>query len=137
MKNANKVSRSFQRMILLCGCLLIYYSVSARQHKPTESGYIAQKTQGIDSDYVLIFNSYSESAPWCRSLVDSTVMDLIKLSPQTMTVTQNLNSGLLRDEKALAQLRQQVDVSYHDKPRMIIYIGSTSWPFLHETIEKK
>ena len=137
MKNANKVSRSFQHMILLCGCLLIYYSVSARQHKPTESGYIAQKTQGIDSDYVLIFNSYSESAPWCRSLVDSTVMDLIKLSPQTMTVTQNLNSGLLRDEKALAQLRQQVDVSYHDKPRMIIYIGSTSWPFLHETIEKK
>jgi len=63
MKNANKVSRSFQHMILLCGCLLIYYSVSARQHKPTESGYIAQKTQGIDSDYVLIFNSYSESAP--------------------------------------------------------------------------
>ena len=34
MKNANKVSRSFQHMILLCGCLLIYYSVSARQHKP-------------------------------------------------------------------------------------------------------
>lgn len=137
MKNVNRVPRYFRHMILLCGSLLISYSVSARQHKPTESGYIAQKAQGIDSDYVLIFNSYSESAPWSRSIVDSVVTSLIKLSPQTMTVTQNLNSGLLRNEEALTLLRRQVDSSYRSKPRLIIYVGSTSWPFLHETAERK
>ena len=137
MKNANRVPRSFRRIVLLCGCLFIFHSLSAGQHDPAEAGYMAPKTPSIESDYVLIFNSYSESAPWSRSIVDSVVTSLIKLSPQTTTVTQNLNSGLLRSKEALAHLRSQVDSSFHTRPRMIIYVGSTSWPFLHETVEKK
>ncbi|MDE6500453.1 MAG: hypothetical protein K2K83_07100, partial [Rikenella sp.] len=81
----------------------------------------SQVAYASDEDYALIFNSYSETAPWSGQVIEAVTHQLEELSPQTLVLTHNLNSVLIHNRSDLNAMRRQMDSTYVRKPRMIVY----------------
>ncbi|MDE5945065.1 MAG: PAS domain-containing protein [Rikenella sp.] len=112
----------------------------ATGHETADSLIRVERPQigyAADEDYVLIFNSYSETAPWSGQVIEAVTNQLEELSPQTLVLTHNLNSVLIHNRADMESMCRQMDSTYVRKPRMIVYVGSISWVFLHEIVERK
>lgn len=126
---------ALRQAILLCGGLLLALGAAARE--TAERTETPQPVPRSDEDYVLILNAYSELAPWSRSVIDSAIAIVNEISPQTMVLTHHLNTVLIHNEYDLEVVRRQIDSSYRQAPRMVVYVGSIGWVLFHESIERK
>ncbi len=139
-KKRGRFIRQLRRFgTLLCGIAWLWSGATAQAayRGLPDSLSAPVSNYASDEDYVLIFNSYSETAPWSGRVIEAVTRELEELSPRTLVLTHNLNTILVHTENDLRNMHRRIDSTYRQRPRLIVYVGSVSWAFLHERAEAK
>ena len=117
LKKPIRLSLHALLVFMLFSCLLAHPFTEATSSPPGEK-----------RDYMLILNTYTESAPWSRSIVDA-VVNHVETFENLEVYTENLNSlqqkAGLGDRANLAEFQRFLVREYgRNRPRMLILLGA-------------
>lgn len=118
-------SRQFFQTLTICICLLFAGTYSAKASDRDHRQY----------DYVLILNSYNESAPWSNSIT-SPIMHKISELKDIDTYIEHLNLFMVNDSVMVDRFPQMLLNKYgKTPPKLLVLLGSMSMIFREEIKE--
>lgn len=118
-------SRQFFQTLTICICLLFAGTYSAKASDRDHSQY----------DYVLILNSYNESAPWSNSIT-SPIMHKISELKDIDAYIEHLNLFMVNDSVMVDRFPQMLLNKYgKTPPKLLVLLGSMSMIFREEIKE--
>lgn len=118
-------SRQFFQTLTICICLLFAGTYSAKASDRDHRQY----------DYVLILNSYNESAPWSNSIT-SPIMHKISELKDIDAYIEHLNLFMVNDSVMVDRFPQMLLNKYgKTPPKLLVLLGSMSMIFREEIKE--
>lgn len=118
-------SRQFFQTLTICICLLFAGTYSAKASDRDHRQY----------DYVLILNSYNESAPWSNSIT-SPIMHKISELKDIDAYIEHLNLFMVNDSVMVDSFPQMLLNKYgKTPPKLLVLLGSMSMIFREEIKE--
>lgn len=118
-------SRQFFQTLTICICLLFASTYSAKASDRDHRQY----------DYVLILNSYNESAPWSNSIT-SPIMHKISELKDIDAYIEHLNLFMVNDSVMVDRFPQMLLNKYgKTPPKLLVLLGSMSMIFREEIKE--
>lgn len=118
-------SRQFFQTLTICICLLFADTYSAKASDRDHRQY----------DYVLILNSYNESAPWSNSIT-SPIMHKISELKDIDAYIEHLNLFMVNDSVMVDRFPQMLLNKYgKTPPKLLVLLGSMSMIFREEIKE--
>ena len=118
-------SRQFFQTLTICICLLFAGTYSAKASDRDHRQY----------DYVLILNSYNESAPWSNSIT-SPIMHKISELKDIDAYIEHLNLFMVNDSDMVDRFPQMLLNKYgKTPPKLLVLLGSMSMIFREEIKE--
>lgn len=118
-------SRQFFQTLTICICLLFAGTYSSKASDRDHRQY----------DYVLILNSYNESAPWSNSIT-SPIMHKISELKDIDAYIEHLNLFMVNDSVMVDRFPQMLLNKYgKTPPKLLVLLGSMSMIFREEIKE--
>lgn len=118
-------SRQFFQTLTICICLLFAGTYSAKASDRDHRQY----------DYVLVLNSYNESAPWSNSIT-SPIMHKISELKDIDAYIEHLNLFMVNDSVMVDRFPQMLLNKYgKTPPKLLVLLGSMSMIFREEIKE--
>lgn len=93
------------------------------------------QNNGPKGNYVLILNSYNESAPWSNSII-TPIMHRISNIKDLTAFTVYMNIRLLKNDSIMKKFKRNMFAEYTNPPKTIVLIGNASLSMREEIKEK-
>ena len=92
---------------------------------------------GAEGEYMLVINSYTEGTAWSSQIIDSLLDYMSAHAPGMQVYTEHMWNLMVHEDLYLENFREALDRKYGPAPRMIVYIGNSSWTMLHDLLRAK
>ena len=86
---------------------------------------------------MLVINSYTEGTAWSSQIIDSLLDYMSAHAPGMQVYTEHMWNLMVHEDLYLENFREALDRKYGPAPRMIVYIGNSSWTMLHDLLRAK
>lgn len=91
-----------------------------------------------EPDYVLILDSHTENTLWSQHIINFAVEAVARREPQWVIFTEHIHTLFIDTQQEVDLVQTTLDHKYgKTPPRLIVYVGNSSWSMLHKHLEQR